>query len=54
MTPDELQDMRNRAARAVEDQPRHDSDSLFNLLMREFPAATDEELDEAISFALGA
>lgn len=51
MTPDQ-QDMNHAARRAVEDNARHSSDSLFELLCRWFPEATDEQVEQAVEHGL--
>lgn len=45
-------DLINRAIDAVQDNPRHSANSLFELLCREFPDATDNQIDAAIEAAL--
>ena len=47
-----LDEMTVRACRAVEDNARHSHCSLFELLAKEFPEATDEDIEEAADRAL--
>jgi hypothetical protein len=47
-----VQDMLNCAKRAVQDNVRHSSDSLWELLADGFPEASDEQLDYVVAKVL--
>ena len=47
-----VNDLIKAAKQAVEENVRHSDDSLRELLWKWFPEASDEEIDEAVRYAL--